>query len=111
MIPVLDAVDSVHGAHQLARFLHRQGGHAAALARNAIALRIDDGRPVAPEVHAYVSEGLAAAGISQIISIPYDPHIAQRSTISLDRLRRATVDAYTHAGAAVITQLTRRLNH
>lgn len=111
VIPVLEAIDSVNGAHQLARFLHRQGGHAAALAQNAIALRIDDGRPVAPEVRAYVTEALEAAGIRQVIGIPYDPHIAQRSTITLDRLRVATVDAYTRAGAAVMTQLTRRLNH
>ncbi len=111
VIPVLDAVDSVNGAHQLARFLHRQGGHAAALGQNAIALRIDDGRPVAPDVRAYVADALASAGIRQVVNIPYDPHIAERSTITLDRLRKPTIDAYTHAGAAVITQLTRRLNH
>lgn len=111
VIPVLDAVDSVNGAHQLARYLYRQGGHAAALAQNAIALRIDDGRPATPDVRAYVSKGLEAAGIRQIVSIPFDPHIAERATITVDRLRPATVDAYTHAGAAVITQLKRRLNH
>lgn len=111
VIPVLEAIDSVNGAHQLVRFLHRYGGHPAALAQNAIALRIDDGRPVAPDVRAYVTDALEAAGIRQAISIPYDPHIAQRSTITLDRLRVTTVDAYTRAGAAVITQLTRRLNH
>lgn len=111
VIPVLEAIDSVNGAHQLVRFLHRYGGHPAALAQNAIALRIDDGRTVAPDVRAYVTDALEAAGIREVINIPYDPHIAQRSTITLDRLRVATVDAYTRAGAAVITQLTRRLNH
>lgn len=111
VIPVLEAIDSVNGAHQLVRFLHRYGGHPAALAQNAIALRIDDGRTVAPDVRAYVTDALEAAGIRQVVNIPYDPHIAQRSTITLDRLRVATVDAYTRAGATVINQLTKRLNH
>lgn len=110
VVPVLEAIDSVAGVGQLFRYLHRRGGEATELARNAIVLRMDDGRPVAPDVRAYVDDTLAAAGVTNVHSIPYDPHIANRSTITLGQLRPATVEAYTHAAAAVTHLLNTHVN-
>lgn len=61
---------------------------------------MDDGCPVAPDVRAHVDDTLAAAGVTNVRSIPYDAHIASRSTITLGQLRPATVEAYTHVAAA-----------
>lgn len=107
VVPVLEAIDSVSGAHQLVRALRRRGGAAAELARNAIGLRIDDGRRVTPAVRSHVTDALESAGITRVIDIPYDPHIAARSTISLERLRPATLAAYTRVAATVTGELLR----
>jgi MinD-like ATPase involved in chromosome partitioning or flagellar assembly len=107
VVPVLEAIDSVAGVGQLFRYLHRLGEVGVRLAQNAIVLRMDDGRPVSPDVRAYVDDTLKAAGVTNVHSIPYDPHIASRSTITLEQLRPATVEAYTHAAAAVTHSLNK----
>jgi MinD-like ATPase involved in chromosome partitioning or flagellar assembly len=110
VIPVLEAIDSVRSAAQLTRYLRRLGSAAAQLAEGAIVLRIDDGRPASAEVRSYVDDALASAGLCDVHRIPYDPHIAERSTITLGKLRPATVEAYTYAAAAVTHRLNSLVN-
>ncbi len=105
VIPVAEALDSLAAAQQLVRHLHRLGGHAAALARNAIILRVNDGRQGGQEVSTLITDSLAAAKLHQVFDIPWDNHIAQRSTITLSNLAPATVQAYTRVAAAIVHQL------
>lgn len=108
VVPVMEATDSLAAAHQMLRSLTRLGGHASDLARRAIILRISDTRTPSRGTRTLVTDSLAATAVADVVEIPWDPHIAQRSTITFDRLRPATVQAYTRAAAAIVHQLNGR---
>lgn len=105
VVPVMEAIDSLAAAQQMIRHLHRLGGHAADLARNAIILRIRDARGASTEATTLVDDSLTSTHVGEVIDVPWDAHIAQRSTITLNNLRPATVQAYTRAAAAIVHQL------
>lgn len=105
VIPINDALDALHGAMQLLRHLHQLGGRAAELARAAIVVRMDDGRPKDAEVVAYANELIENAGIRSVYEVSYDPHIAERTTLTLGTLQPSTSDAVTLLAAAVVQQL------
>lgn len=105
VIPVLDALDALQGAMQLLRHLHQLGGHAADLARNAIVVRMHDGRPEDAEVSAYAAELIETAGIRAVYHVPFDRHIAERSTLAYGQLAPATTTAITQLTAGIVTQL------
>lgn len=109
VIPVLDALPELNGAMQLLRHLHKLGGHAAGLARTAIIVRMHDGRTEDPEVRAYADQLVETAGVGGVMHVPFDPHIAQRTTLSLGGLKPATTVAITQLTAAIVSQLNAAL--
>jgi MinD-like ATPase involved in chromosome partitioning or flagellar assembly len=105
VIPVLNAGDAALEAINLIGKLRAMGGKAARLADRAIIVRSSDGRPENANVIDKVDQVLAEAGITEIHTIPYDTHIAERGEITLDNLNPATRDAFTAAAAAAIRSL------
>ena len=109
VIPVLDAMPGWQGAMQLLRHLHQLGGHAADLARNAIIVRMHDGRPEDRDVIAYGDQLINNAGIQHVFHVPFDPHIADRTTLTFSKLTPATIDAITLLTAAIVQQLNQNV--
>ena len=105
VIPVLNAGDAALEAIALLAKLRTMGGKAARIADRAIIVRSSDGRPESPRVVDRVDQILADAGLTDIHTIPYDPHIAERGEITLDKLHPATRDAFTAAAATAIRTL------
>ncbi len=110
VIPVLDALDALQGAMQLLRHLHQLGGKYTELARQAVVVRMHDGRPEDPEVRAYAEQLITSAGISAVYEVPYDAHIAGRSTLSYSDLSAPTQKAITMLTAGIVGQLNKKLN-
>lgn len=109
VIPVLDALPEINGAMQLLRHLHKLGGHAAGLARTAIIVRMHDGRTEDAEVRAYADQLVETAGVGGVVHVPFDPHIAERTTLSFAQLKPATTAAITQLTAAIVSQLNAAL--
>lgn len=105
VIPTLNAADTATKALELLDSLRAQGGHAAQLARTAVVLVLTDGRVEIPAVTEGVTQALAQAQVGQILSIPFDAHLAQRGEITLSQLHPDTYRAFVAAGAAVIRAL------
>lgn len=109
VIPVLDALPELNGAMQLLRHLHKLGGHAADLARSAVIVRMHDGRTEDPEVRSYADQLVETAGVGAVVHVPFDPHIAQRTTLSFGHLKPATTAAITQLTAVIVSQLNSAL--
>lgn len=105
VIPTLNAADTATKALELLDALRAQGGHAARLAQTAVVLVLTDGRVEIPAVTEGVTQALAHADVGQILSIPFDAHLAQRGEITLSHLHPDTYRAFVAAGAAVIGAL------
>lgn len=105
VVPVYNTGDAVIDAVNLLLELRAQGDKAAALANRATLLRLTDGRPENPAVVERVEAMIHDAGFAQQFAIPFDPHIAERSQITLARLAPQTVHAFTSAAAAVVRTL------
>lgn len=106
VVPIFDAGDAALEAAQLLDGLTGTGGHAAELAKNAIVLRLHDGRPEHPQVVARVDRILASHGITRQHVIPFDTHIAERGQLTLAKLAPATRRALTAAAADIVTTIT-----
>jgi MinD-like ATPase involved in chromosome partitioning or flagellar assembly len=105
VVPVYDTGDAVIDAVNLLLELRDQGDRAAELANRATLLRLTDGRPENPAVVERVEAMIHDAGFAQQFTIPFDPHIAERSQITLARLAPQTVHAFTSAAAGVVRTL------
>jgi len=105
VVPVYNTGDAVIEALNLLVELRSQGGHAAELANRVTLLRLTDGRPENPAVVARVEQMIDDAGFAQQFAIPFDPHIAERSQITLSRLAPQTLHAFTAAAAGVVRSL------
>jgi MinD-like ATPase involved in chromosome partitioning or flagellar assembly len=105
VVPVYNTGDAVIEALNLLAELRAKGGKAAELARRATLLRLTDGRPESLAVVERVDQMVEDAGFAQKFAIPFDPHIAERSQISLGRLAPQTMRAFTAAAAGVVRAL------
>ncbi|WP_104087489.1 ParA family protein [Cryobacterium sp. N19] len=105
VIPVFNAGDAVLEAVALLDVLRSAGGKAASLADHATILRLTDGRPENRQVVDRVDQIIADAGVEQVFTIPYDPHIAERGQITLGHLAPQTRRAFTAAAAGVVRTL------
>lgn len=105
VIPTLNATDTATQALALLDELRSQGGHAADLADRAIVLVLTDGRRETPEVTEAVTQALAQARVGEILTIPFDGHLAERGQITLSQIHPNTYRAFVAAGAAVIRAL------
>ena len=105
VIPVFNAGDAVLEAVALLDVLRSAGGKAARLADHATILRLTDGRPENQQVVDRVDQIIADAGVEQVFTIPYDPHIAERGQITLGHLAPPTRRAFTAAAAGVVRTL------
>jgi MinD-like ATPase involved in chromosome partitioning or flagellar assembly len=85
--------------------LRSAGGKAASLADHATILRLTDGRPENRQVVDRVDQIIADAGVEQVFTIPYDPHIAERGQITLGHLAPSTRRAFAAAAAGVVRTL------
>ena len=105
VIPTLNATDTATQALALLDTLRAQGGHAAELADRAVVLVLIDGRREIPAVAEGVAQAITQAGVGEVLTIPFDEHLAQRGEITLDQLHPNTYRAFVAAGAAVIRAL------
>ncbi len=105
VIPVMNSGDSVLQAIEVLEELRNGSEHAKALAANAIAVRLKDGRPESPAVAEEVARLLHDAGITQLHEVPYDAHIAERGQLTVGKLTPATRDALAAAAAGVVRSL------
>ena len=102
VIPVFDSGDAVVEAVSLLDRLRRQGRRAAGLAERAVILRLDDGRPVPPQVKERIDHVIARSGVPHVFSVPYDAHIAERGQLTLGRLAPETYRVFAAAAAAIV---------
>jgi MinD-like ATPase involved in chromosome partitioning or flagellar assembly len=105
VVPVYNTGDAILEAINLLTELRVQGGEAAELADRATLLRLTDGRPESPAVVERVEQMIDSAGFARQFAIPFDPHIAERSQITLARLAPATTRAFTATAAGVVRTL------
>lgn len=105
VIPVLNSGDAVFEALALLERLRKEGGQSAGLADRAIILRLTDGRPEHPQVMERLDRILAAAGVAQVFSVPYDAHIAERGQLTLGRLDPATYRVLAAAAATIVSSV------
>lgn len=105
VIPVLNSAESVLEAIALLELLRSSGPRHQQLAREATVVRLTDGRLENRDAAPQLVEALQAAGVAQMFEIPFDPHIAERGTLSISRLAPATATAFTHLAAGVVRTL------
>ena len=105
VVPVYNTGDAVIEALNLLLELRAQGGTTADLANRATLLKLTDGRPESPAVVARVEQMIDDGGFAQQFAIPFDPHIAERSQITMSRLSPQTIHAFTAAVAGVVRSL------
>ena len=105
VVPLLNAGDAALEALALLDELHRAGGHAAELARRAIIVRLTDGRPEAAHVTERIGRLLDRAKPAAVYEIPFDPHLAERGQITVEKLAPATAAAFTRLAAGVVDVL------
>ncbi|WP_143244682.1 MinD/ParA family ATP-binding protein [Agrococcus casei] len=103
VIPVTDAADSLQHVLALIRDL-RQTEHGARLVSGAtiVRLRYVDAEPSTVQ---RVDDVLAQLNVRNILDVPSDPHLGERSEVTLSKLQPATTEALLHVAAAVITTL------
>lgn len=102
VVPVMMARDSGLKAIEMLDGLIAAGGHAAELARNAVILRMTDGRPENTDDRADVVRYLKERGGARQFDIPFDPHIAERRDITWAKVSQATQEAFTFAAAEIV---------
>ena len=102
VIPIYNAGDAAQEAIALIDAVRRVD---ADLADRAIVLRLSDGRPENDQVAERVTQLIQNAGVTEIIDIPYDTHIAERGQLTLGRIGEPTRRAFTAASAAIIRSL------
>jgi MinD-like ATPase involved in chromosome partitioning or flagellar assembly len=105
VVPAYNTGDAILEAINLLTELRVQGGEAAELANRATLLRLTDGRPESSAVVERVEQMINDAGFAQQFAIPFDPHIAERSQITLARLAPLTIQAFTATAAGVVRSL------
>ena len=110
VIPLLNSADGVLEAESLLRYLRTLGPHGQRLADTSTVVRLVDGRPENPDVMQHLDALLHAAKPGAILTVPYDPHIADRGEITLSRLAPATRAAFTHVAASTIHALNHNVN-
>lgn len=102
VVPVMMARDSGLKAIEMLDGLIAAGGHAAELARNAVILRMTDGRPENSVDRDDVVRYLEERGGARQFDIPFDAHIAERRDITWAKVSKATQDAFTFAAAEIV---------
>jgi MinD-like ATPase involved in chromosome partitioning or flagellar assembly len=102
VVPVMMARDSGLKAIEMLDGLLAAGGHAADLARNAIILRMTDGRPENEADRDDVVRFLQERGGARQFDIPFDAHIAERRDITWAKVSPAVQDAFTFAAAEIV---------
>ncbi|MBF4588016.1 MinD/ParA family ATP-binding protein [Curtobacterium sp. VKM Ac-2887] len=102
VVPVMMARDSGLKAIEMLDGLIAAGGHAAELARNAVILRMTDGRPENSVDRDDVVRYLEERGGARQFDIPFDAHIAERRDITWAKVSQATQDAFTFAAAEIV---------
>jgi hypothetical protein len=102
VVPVMMARDSGLKAIEMLDGLIAAGGHAAELARNAVILRMTDGRPENSDDRDDVVRYLEERGGARQFDIPFDAHIAERRDITWAKVSQATQEAFTFAAAEIV---------
>lgn len=105
VIPTLNSGDSVLEGLTMLEGLRAAGGRRKELADRAILVRLTDGRPEHTGVLQRLNRLIEQSGFVAVYDIPYDPHIAERHEITLDKLAPQTRAAVTLAAAGVIDVL------
>lgn len=86
------------------RLLHRLGS--TDLVQRAVVAILHTGAPQTPGLAKDIDKLFTDAGISDIVHIPYDRHIAAGSTITYDRLSRPSQLAWTRLATATVANIT-----
>ncbi|MDJ0318872.1 MinD/ParA family ATP-binding protein [Arthrobacter antibioticus] len=105
VIPTMLAQDAVSDALELLEYLETQGPEAARLARTAIVVMMTDGRPEFKASR--LKKQFMEKGVEEdhIYTVPFDAHIAERGSLTLEKIAQGTRQALTAAGAGVVAQL------
>lgn len=94
MVPIIGRRDVILSALRLLDGL-AEDGHEDLAARAVIALC------VAGPQQAGIGQTLASAGITRVVTVPYDPVLASGERILVTRMNRASVSAWTEVAATV----------
>lgn len=105
VVPVLNSAEAVLEAIALLDYLRAHSGPRARLADTAVVVRLTDGRTETPDLNEKLDSLLAQHHQGLVFDIPFDPHIAERGPITLERLRPATRTAFTHFATGVVATL------
>jgi MinD-like ATPase involved in chromosome partitioning or flagellar assembly len=105
VIPVLNSAEAVLEAIALLDYLRASGTAHRRLADTATVVSLTDGRIERPQVAARLRKMLRIHKVANVFEVPFDPHIAERGPITLDRLAPQTREAFTHLAAGVMTTL------
>lgn len=103
VLPTTFAIDSALALVDTLELIERTyGEHGRRLMRSAVVVLTHDGRPedstLAPRIHALLRD----LGISDVVEVPFDPHIAARGEITYSALSEESRRAWIHVAASVV---------
>ena len=103
VIPTTLTADSVNKAVGL---LRRLQDTPTGLAQHAVVAVLHTRGPETPGLAAQISGIFANAGVGAVVDIPFDPHIAAGTAISIGSLSHPSRVAWTRLAAATVANLT-----
>ena len=103
MVPTTLTADSVNKAVGL---LRRLQDTPTGLAQHAVVAVLHTRGPQTPGLAAQINAIFAKAGVGAVVDIPFDPHIAAGTAISIASLSHDSRVAWTRLAAATVANLT-----
>jgi MinD-like ATPase involved in chromosome partitioning or flagellar assembly len=103
VIPTTLTADSVNKAVGL---LRRLQDTPTGLAQHAVVAVLHTRGPETPGLAGHISGIFAKAGVGAVVDIPFDPHIAAGTAISIGALSHPSRVAWTRLAAATVANLT-----
>ncbi len=103
VVPTTLTADSVNKAIAL---LRRLQDTPTGLAQHAVVAVLHTRGPQTPGLAAQINAIFATAGVGAVVDIPFDPHIAAGTAISISLLNHESRVAWTRLAAATVANLT-----
>jgi MinD-like ATPase involved in chromosome partitioning or flagellar assembly len=103
VVPTTLTADSVNKAVAL---LRRLQDTPTGLAQRAVVAVLHTRGPQTPGLAGQIEPIFAAAGVGAVVDIPFDPHIAAGTAISVSSLSHESRVAWTRLAAATVANLT-----
>ena len=103
VVPTTLTADSVNKAVAL---LRRLQAAPAGLAQRAVVAVLDTRGPRTPGLAAQLEKIFAAVGVGAVVHLPFDPHIAACTALSMGALSHDSLVAWTRLAATTVANLT-----